>query len=151
MIRRYRYETAKWYNLFHLRLLLGSVIGSEVCFEIFEGCFNVLSNQTSYEIEEIDCTSFYTSFRCPLGSPCNAPLQKTEAGTMRGKEYTESSEDNRWTSFRIHIDETANKIRIVESRKELYFQGSRRQRAYYTTDVIFHDPRNIPESGSTTL
>ena len=132
----HEFGKSEWFDPFYLRGIFGSEIGSQVCFEIFEEHFYALSNETSYENEEIDWTSYYTCLRFPLGSPCNNLLQKTRAESMWRAQYGESCDDNRWTSLRLYVDETTGKIRIAESRRELHFKGGH-QRTCYTSNITF--------------
>ena len=118
--------------------MVGSEIGSTICFEFHDGYFYALSNQTSFEVEEIDWTSFYHCIRFPLNSPCKALLEKTENDrSMWRRQHQEGPIDDRWTNLRLDRDESTGELRIVESRKEWYLGSSRSQRTYYTTDIVF--------------
>jgi hypothetical protein len=55
---------------------------------------------------------------------------------MSRKQYRESFDDTRWTSLRLFIEETTGKIRIAESRKDMYPKGGH-QRTCYTSDITF--------------
>ena len=143
VISGYDFRTRKWFDKkIHLPDMVGSEIGSTICFEFYEGFFYALSNQTSFEVEEIDWTSFYHCIRFPLNSPCKDLLQKTENKSMWRRQHQEGPIDDRWTSLRLDVDESTGKLRIVEARKEWYLGSSRSQRTYYTTDIKFPPPKD---------
>jgi hypothetical protein len=138
VIQGYDFKTRKWFDQkIHLPDMVGSEIGSTICFEFHKDYFYALSNQTSFEVEEIDWTSFYHCIRFPLNSPCKALLEKTENKSMWRRQHQEGPIDDRWTNLRLDEDENSGRLRIVEARKEWYLGSSRSQRTYYTTDIIF--------------
>ncbi|KUJ18069.1 uncharacterized protein LY89DRAFT_668260 [Mollisia scopiformis] len=126
----------------HLPDMVGSEIGSTICFELYDGYFYGLSNQTSFEVEEIDWTSFYHCIRFPLSSPCTELLEKTENKSMWRRQHQEGPIDDRWTNLRLVGDESSGELKIVEARKEWYLGSSKSQRTYYTTDLIFPKTAN---------
>jgi hypothetical protein len=139
VIHGFDFKTGKWFSeKIHLPDMVGSEIGSTICFEFYKEHFYALSNQTSFEVEEIDWTSFYHCIRFPLSSPCKALLQKTENKSMWRRQHQEGPIDDRWTSLRLDEDETTGELKIVESRKE-WFLGSSKV-TYYKTDIIFPKP-----------
>jgi hypothetical protein len=143
VISGYDFKTRKRFpQKIHLPDMVGSEIGSTICFEFYKGFFYALSNQTSFEVEEIDWTSFYHCIRFPLNSPCKDLLQKTENKSMWRRQHQEGPIDDRWTSLRLDIDESTGKLKIVEARKEWYLGSSRSQRTYYTTDIKFPPPKD---------
>ena len=138
VIHGYEFRTRKWFDQkVHLPDMVGSEIGSTICFEFHKDYFYALSNQTSFEVEEIDWTSFYHCIRFPLNSPCKALLEKTENKSMWRRQHQEGPIDDRWTNLRLDEDESSGQLRIVEARKEWYLGSSKSQRTYYTTDIIF--------------
>jgi hypothetical protein len=141
VIHGFDFNSRKWFpEKIHLPDMVGSEIGSTICFEFYKEHFYALSNQTSFEVEEIDWTSFYHCIRFPLNSPCKALLQKTENKSMWRRQHQEGPIDDRWTSLRLDQDETTGELKIVESRKEWYLGSSRSQITYYKTDIIFPEP-----------
>lgn len=141
VIHGFEFETRKWYEeKIYLPDMVGSEIGSTICFELYKGYFYALSNQTSFEVEEIDWTSFYHCSRFPLDSPCKALLQKTRNENMWRRQHQEGPIDDRWTSLRLDEDESTGELNIIEARKEWYLGASKSQRTYYTTDIIFPEP-----------
>jgi hypothetical protein len=69
--------------------MVGSEIGSTICFKFYKGFFYALSNQTSFEVKEIDWTSFYHCVRFPLNSPYTDLLQKTKNKSMWRRQHRE--------------------------------------------------------------
>ena len=149
VIHGYEFKSHRWFDQkVHLPDMVGSEIGSTICFELHNGFFYALSNQTSFEVEEIDWTSFYHCVRFPLGSPCKELLEKTENNKMWRRQHQEGPIDDRWTSIRLDEDESTGELKIIESRKEWYLGSSRSQRTYYTTDIIFPDDSKEESSDS---
>jgi hypothetical protein len=58
-----------------LKDFVGSDIGSTVAFEIHDGYFYAPSNQTSFDVEEVDWTSFYYCIRFRLKQPFKNALE----------------------------------------------------------------------------
>lgn len=138
VIRGYSFRDRKWFEQkIPLPDMVGNEIGSTICFEIHKKHFYALSNQTSFEVEEIDWTSFYHCVRFPLDSPCRELLEKTNNDHMWRRQHQEGPIDDRWTFLRLDTDETTGDLKIVESRKEWYLGASRSQRTYYTTEIKF--------------
>lgn len=138
VIHGYDFKKRKWFDQkVHLPDLVGSELGQTVCFEFHGSYFYALSNQTSFEVEEIDWTSFYNCVRFPLESPCKDLLEKTENKTMWRRQHQEGPIDDRWTSLRLDADEATGKLNIIESRKEWHQGSSRIQRTHYTTEIRF--------------
>ena len=117
--------------------LIGAEIGSTICFEVVDGFFYAISNQTTYEVEEVDWTSFYHGRRFPLSDPSEKMLEKTEDKCMWRRQHLEGPLDDRWTSLALAIDETSGQLTIVESRKEWLEGRTVGQRTVYKTKVVF--------------
>jgi hypothetical protein len=67
VVHGYRFkEKQPFENKIYLENLVGCDIGLTVSFEIHGGYFYAVSNQTSFEVEEVDWTSFYHGYRFPL-------------------------------------------------------------------------------------
>lgn len=117
--------------------LIGAEIGSTICFEIVGEYFYAVSNQTTYEVEEVDWTSFYHGRRFPLNDPSEKKLEKTEDQCMWRRQHLEGPLDDRWTNLALAIDETTGQLTIVESRKEWLQGRTVGQRTVYKTKVVF--------------
>lgn len=138
VIHGHDFRTRKWFDRkIHLHDMVGSEIGLTICFEIHKGYFYALSNQTSFEDEEIDWTSFYHCVRFPLGSNGSIKLERTEDNSMWRRQHQEGPIDDRWMSLRLDTDEATGDLKIIESRKEWQQGSSRSRRTYYITDIIF--------------
>jgi hypothetical protein len=136
-------QTGKYLGINHfLHDLLGSEIGVTVCFEIHKGYFYALSNQTTYEVEEVDWTSFYHCIRFPVATPRKEFVEKTtEDKTMWRRQHAEGPLDDRWTVLRFDVNEQSGDLNVIEVRKEWLRGKSIRQRTCYTTKIIFPTPK----------
>jgi len=139
VLRGYCFKRAEWFQQrVFLGDLNGSELGSTICFEIYDGYFYALSNQTNYEVEEVDWTSFYHSIRFPVCSPSKDLLEKTAMDeNMWRRQHREGPIDDRWASLALKKDEATGELKIVESRREFLFGAGRSQRTYYTTKLVF--------------
>ncbi|KAI9880517.1 MAG: hypothetical protein M1830_002557 [Pleopsidium flavum] len=117
--------------------LVGSDIGCTVAFEIHEGYFYALSNQTSFEIEEVDWTSYYHCCRFPLDKPRKQCLEINREIWRR--QHIEGPINDSWNDLGLRIDERSGELLIVECRREWQGGGSQSQRTYYTQPIIFQD------------
>ncbi|KAK8009778.1 CHY zinc finger domain-containing protein [Apiospora arundinis] len=123
----------------HLSNLVGCEVGSTVCFEIIDGYLYGLSNQTDFEVEEIDWTSYYYCFRFRLDKPDPDKTQIMKKRDCWRRQHAEGPIDDRWGFLKLEKDETTGKLRIIESRKEWLTGQSGNRRSYYTTNVVFKD------------
>ncbi|KAJ9156142.1 F-box domain-containing protein [Pleurostoma richardsiae] len=138
VLQGYSICSGEWFDQkIHLLDMVGSDIGSSICFEIIDGHFYGLSNQTSFEVEEMDWTSFYHSFKFPVDSPKPKHTQISCKQSMWRRQHAEGPIDDRWTFIRLQKDENSGHLKVVESRKE-WLAGQRSgRRTYYTTDLVF--------------
>ena len=149
----YDIEARKWFDQkVHFPNMVGSEIGSTICFEFHDDYFYALSNQTSFEVEEIDWTSFYHVVRFPLSSPCKDLVENTENGpAMWRRQHQEGPIDDRWTSLHLDVDHATNELKIVESRKEWHLGASRSQRTFYTTPIKFPELLRVNKEEGTDI
>ncbi|KAF7533771.1 hypothetical protein G7054_g6794 [Neopestalotiopsis clavispora] len=132
--------------------LVGYEIGSAVCFEIFNNHLYGCSNQTSFELEEIDWTSYYYCFRVSLDSFDRESIEVMRKRDAFRRQHREGPIDDRWTFLALSQDEETGLIKLTECRREWLNGGSENRRTYYTKDVRFDlssDERD--GSGSTSL
>ncbi|KAH0545169.1 hypothetical protein FGG08_000781 [Glutinoglossum americanum] len=127
----------------YLENLVGCDIGLTVAFEIHGGYFYAVSNQTSFEVEEVDWTSFYHGYRFPLDNACRARL---EIERWWRRNHIEGPINDSWTDFRLHVDECTGDLSIVEARREWRGGGSASQRTYYTRAVEFPNEEHPDDS-----
>ncbi|KAI0179107.1 hypothetical protein GGR52DRAFT_534844 [Hypoxylon sp. FL1284] len=130
----------------HLTTLVGYDIGSTVCFEIIDGYFYGLSNQTDFEIRETNWISYYHCFRFPLDDPDTKKIQLMDKSHSWRRQHAEGPIDDRWGFLKLERDQASGTLRIIESRKEWLTGQSGSRRTYYMTKVVF-DP--VPEGSET--
>ncbi|KAL2259855.1 hypothetical protein VTK26DRAFT_6326 [Humicola hyalothermophila] len=131
--------------------VIGSDIGSTVCFEIFDGYFYCLSNQACLEVEELDWVSYYTCFRFPLvGRHGFRELEHSPQPQLWRRNQTEGPIDDRWTFLRMFKDETTGHLKVVESRKEWLKGRITARRTYYTTVINFESSDSGPARGCSS-
>lgn len=119
----------------HLLDLVGSDIGHSICFEIIDGHFYGLSNQTSFEVNEVDWTSYYHCFCFPVGRPRPEETRRSIREEMWRRQHAEGPIDDRWSFLRLIKNEETSALQVLESRKEWLDRRSSGQRIYYTTDL----------------
>ncbi len=113
---------------FQLADFVGSDIGSTACFKIHEDHLYAVSNQTSFEVEEIDWTSYYHCIKIPLGDK----KPDLKAYRIWQRQHGEGPINDSWTDLSLQKDEQTNELLIVECRKEWLGGGSANIRTYYT-------------------
>lgn len=134
----YDIAQAQWLSSkIHLMDMVGSDIGQSVCFEIIDGFFYGISNQTSFEVNEVDWTSYYHCFRFPVSKPRPTATERSIRESIWRRQHAEGPIDDRWSSLRLEKNEDSGRVQIVEARKEWLDSRSSGQRAYYTTTVEF--------------
>ncbi|ETS81711.1 hypothetical protein PFICI_06713 [Pestalotiopsis fici W106-1] len=129
--------------------LVGYEVGSAVCFEIFDKYLYGCSNQTSFELEEIDWTSYYYCFRVSLDGFNRESIEVMQKRDAFRRQHREGPIDDRWTFLTLSQHEEDGSIKLTECRREWLNGGSENRRTYYTKDVRFDRPtseRDGPES-----
>ncbi|EXJ77136.1 hypothetical protein A1O3_10294 [Capronia epimyces CBS 606.96] len=111
-----------------LRDFFGSEMGSTVCFTIYHDNFYALTNQTSFESEEVDWTSYYHFICFRLDDP--HPDLKVQVIWRR--QHLEGPINDSWTDIGFQLDHRSGELLIVECRKEWLDGGSQSVRTYYT-------------------
>jgi hypothetical protein len=122
----------------------GSDIGSTIAFEIHNDYFYAVSNQGTFEVEEIDYTSFYHVVRFPLKSPLAEHVQKDER--LFRRQHKQGPIHDSWTDLALQLDERTNETVIVESRREWAQASSRQSRTFYVTKMDFKEEDDAEES-----
>lgn len=131
-------KAERWFDhKVHLLEMVGSDIGQSISFDIIDGYFYGLSNQTSFEIDEVDWTSYYHCFKFPVGQPEPKHIQRSTKDRMWRRQHAEGPIDDRWSFLRLLKNEQSGKLQILESRREWLDRKSSAQRTYYTTDLHF--------------
>jgi hypothetical protein len=124
----------------HLENFVGAEIGSTVSFEIHDGYFYAVSNQSSFETDDIDWNSYYQCYRFPLDNPRRSALRASTKDDMWRRDHSEGPINDSWTDIRMYVDDCTGKLMIAESRREWKNGSSLSQRTYYTREVKFPDP-----------
>ena len=119
-----------------LRKFFGTDIGQTIAFEIIDGYFYAVSNQSTYEDEEIDWTSYYHCYRFPLRTEDHGILQHKR---IWRRQHREGPINDCWTSISIHKHETTGIATIVEARREWVGGTSTHTRTFYVEPLTFDD------------
>jgi len=122
-------------HVLQLSDLVGSDVGCTVAFEIHNGCFYALSNQTSFDVEEVDWTSYYHCLRFPLDKPRKSCIEVNREIWRR--QHIEGPINDSWTDLRLRADERSGELLIVECRREWHGGGSKSIRTFYTQNIDF--------------
>ncbi|KAH7385902.1 hypothetical protein BKA66DRAFT_511245 [Pyrenochaeta sp. MPI-SDFR-AT-0127] len=109
----------------------GTDIGSTVAFEIQNEHFYAVSNQGTFEVEEIDYTSFYHWVRFPVTQPLPEFVEKDER--LYRRQHKQGPIHDSWTDLSLQVDECTSETVIVESRREWAQASSRQSRTFYVT------------------
>ena len=125
-----------------LEEFFGTDIGSTIAFEIHDGYFYALSNQTSFDVEELDWTSFYHCVRFPLNNPLSKALKVNKR--IYRRQHAEGPIHDSWTDLSLQVDECTNQLMIVEARREWQNGSSKQLRTFYTQKIRFP-----PKAGSS--
>ena len=120
----------------------GSELGSTVCFEIYNGSFYAVSNQTSLEVEEVDWTSQYHCIHFALDE------RKPDLRTRKiwRRQHNEGPINDSWTELSIQKDEKTDELLIVECRKEYMGGGSANVRTYYSQPLNMSEIDDGPKN-----
>ncbi|KAF2087461.1 hypothetical protein K490DRAFT_41905 [Saccharata proteae CBS 121410] len=117
---------------------VGSDIGSTVAFEIHDNNFYAVSNQTSFDVEEVDWTSFYHCIRFALHNPIKEALVTNT--TLYRRQHAEGPINDSWTDLTLQVDPSTNVLKIVEARREWLNGGSKQHRTFYHRPITFPPP-----------
>lgn len=128
----------------------GTDLGSTIALEIHAGHFYAVSSQTSFEVEEIDWTSFYHCIRFPLNNPKPEFLESNKK--LWRRQHDEGVIHDSWADLSLQVDESTNNLVIVEARREYQKSLSRQVRTYYISEFVsqFDTPYSSSE-GSPLL
>ena len=130
-------EGEKLVDNIRLSRIIGSDVGSTVYFDIIDGFFYGISNQTNFEAEERDWASYYHCFRFPLGPSGSHAIEWAPEPQMWRRQQTEGPIDDGWTFLRIYKDDGSGKLKVMESRKEWLSGHSSATRTYYSQKILF--------------
>lgn len=116
--------------------LYGSDLRQTLAFEIYDGYLYALSNQSSFEVEEIDWTSYFHCYRFPLHTPTGDHLERRQ---LFRRQHREGPINDSWTHLDLHRDERTGNLFITECRREWKNGHSAQQRTYYSAPLLFSD------------
>ena len=111
---------------------VGSEVGSTAAFAIHNGAFYAVTNQTSYEVEEVDWTSYY---HC-LSFPLDERDPDVRLHRVWRRQHVEGPINDSWTDLSLQSHEHTAELLIIECRKEWLGGGSASIRTYYTQAVM---------------
>jgi hypothetical protein len=137
-----------FFHPLQLEEFYGTDVGSTIAFEIHDGYFYAVSNQTSFEVEEIDWTSFYICLRFPLDEPKRGKLEVNKKVYRR--QHIEGPIHDSWTDLSLQFDERTNKPMIIESRREWQRSSSKQVRSFYISDFKWKLEALNSEAGTPT-
>ncbi|KAF3491040.1 F-box domain-containing protein [Arthroderma uncinatum] len=142
VLHGFDFVTASDINIQPIQLdnFAGSEIGSTVCFEIKDRYLYAVSNQTSFEDEEIDWTSYYICVRFPLNKPTDIKWQR-----IWRRQHREGPINDNWTKLSLRVDHTTRQLNIVECRHEWQNGGSENFRINYSQPLDCFDPAETLE------
>ncbi|KAH9866173.1 hypothetical protein J1614_008738 [Plenodomus biglobosus] len=121
----------------------GTDIGSTVAFEIHNDYFYAVSNQGTFEVEEIDYTSFYHLIRFPVSNPTPDAMEINDQ--LYRRQHKQGPIHDSWTDLTLQLDERTNETVIVESRREWAQASSRQSRTFYVTKLGIDQGNTIDE------
>lgn len=119
-----------------LEEFFGYDVGSTVAFEIHNGYFYAVSNQTTFDVEEVDWTSFYHVIRFPIETPIIEAMEIRD--NVYRRQHREGPIHDSWTDLSIQYDEKTNRPIIVEARKEWQNGSSKQSRTFYMSKIHFN-------------
>lgn len=103
-------------------------IGSNIVFEVFDGCFYAVTSQITVDCEGQDPSSYYGGCRYPLsGSP-----QEVEFWRIWRRQQREGPIHDLWTNLTLQKDENSHDLVLSESRREWQDGFSKQKRTFYT-------------------
>lgn len=106
----------------------GTDLRETIVFEIFDGYLYAVSNRSSFEMEEIDWTSFYFCLRVPVDDPIASRLQRKD---IWRRQHVEGPINDSWTDLGLHRDERTGELLIIEARKEWRNGVGAQKRTFY--------------------
>ncbi|KZL63408.1 f-box domain-containing protein, partial [Colletotrichum incanum] len=128
--------------------LVGSDVGSTVCFEIIDDHFHGISSLNTFETYESDWTSYYYGFRLPMGSLRAADMQLTSKTAMWRRQHEEGPIDDRWSTLQLEKDLITGDIMVLESRREWLVDECSSTRTSHRTALRFSECHNHSNNNS---
>lgn len=132
----------------------GTDMRETIVFEIFDGYLHAVSNRSSFDIEEIDWTSFYWCLRFPVDDPISSRLQRQR---IWRRQHAEGPINDSWTDLGLHRDERTGGLLIIEARKEWKDGVGAQKRTFYIERLDYSggspvaSPSRYPDEPITKL
>ena len=127
--------SSSWSPAIQLRDFFGIDVGQTVAFEIFDGYLYAVSNQSTFEVEEVDWTSYYHCWRIDLSVvPERMRIQHRRVWR---RQHREGPIRDDFTDLSLRRDEKTGVVTIVEARREWLENSSRSVRTFYFQAVVF--------------
>lgn len=127
VLQGYDLHTSKPMPPLPLTSFWGTDFRETIAFEIYDGYLYAVSNRSSYEVEEIDRTSFYHCQRFPVDKPNCLQRQR-----IWRRQHQEGPINDSWTDLGLHRDERTGEVLIIEARKEWKDGVGPQKRTFYT-------------------
>ena len=133
-------------TILQLRNFFGVDIGQTIIFELFDGYLYAISNQSTFEVEEVDWTSYYHCWRISLKQGSASPwLHKrypVRHKRVWRRQHREGVINDNWTDLSMHKNEKTGIVTIVEARKEYLGTSSEAVRTFYSQPLLFDDAQD---------
>ena len=116
-----------------LKNFAGHDVGRQVAFHIHDGWFYAVTNCSTFEVVEVDWSSFYHCIRFRIDDP-----ELNDWNTLDGiyrRQHKEGVLDDRWTDISLQVDERTNGLVIVEARDEHLDGNNGHSRTWYITPI----------------
>lgn len=143
VLQGYDLSNGQLQPILNLPNLYGSDLRQTLAFEIYDGYLYALSNQSSFEVEEIDWTSYFHCYRFPLHTPTGDHLERRQ---LFRRQHREGPINDSWTHLDLHKDERTGTLFITECRREWKNGHSSQQRTYYSAPLLFSDQTEDTDS-----
>ncbi|EXL64449.1 hypothetical protein FOPG_19290 [Fusarium oxysporum f. sp. conglutinans race 2 54008] len=121
-------------------------IGSDICFEIFDGQFYCVANTFKTEADDAMRNNFYKVVRFPLDNAAHGKCEKPLMRNLWRRHDSEGAVDERWTSLQLSKDEKTGELFIVETRKEWFPGNAGSQRTCYKKRLQFGQQEEDPQT-----
>jgi hypothetical protein len=112
-------------NMVVLDKFAGMEIGQTVCFEVYQGHLYAVSNEQTYQVEELQWTSYYSWIYL------DPKLRMSRTHRIWRRQHREGPINNPWSDLSLKEDEARGQPMILECRKEWRDGGSESCRTYY--------------------
>lgn len=140
-LQGYNLSSGQKFRPLQLCNLFGSDLRQTIIFEVYDGYLYALSNQSSFEVEEIDWTSYYHCYRFPVNNPVEDQLERLD---FWRRQHREGPINDSWTDLSLHQDERSGLLEVTECRREWKDGSSAQSRTYYNEPISF--PSNSQDS-----